>query len=311
MVLLVNGEGECGIETARKLLADGACALDAVEAGIRLVESNPAIHSVGYGGHPNLLGQLECDASIMDGVTLRAGSIGAQQDSKHAITTARTVMEKTPHVMITGHGAAMLARETNEPSCDMLTEEMAAIHARWLDGQIQKSRRETWPADPLPMADLAWRSGDEFTPGGTTVYLAIDCHGNLAGGVSSSGWARKYPGRLGDSPIIGAGLYVDNRYGACGCTHTGEMTIRVSTARSVVLYLKMGMTVTEACEEAVADLGALSGGFIGPVAIHAIDSRGNICVMGTSDLDPKIFYCRSNESFTGYERAQPTLAPSI
>ncbi len=109
--------------------------------------------------------------------------------------------------------------------------------------------------------------------------MAKDKNGNLAGGVSTSGWAYKYPGRLGDSPIIGAGLYVDNRYGGAACTHTGEMTIRASTARSVVLYMKKGASVEESCQEAMQDLSDLKGGYLGPVIIHAIDRKGNPYVM--------------------------------
>ena len=319
MLILTNGEGKCGVEAAVKALRDGASAIDAVERGIRAVEANPAIHTVGYGGHPNLFGQIECDAAIMDGRTLRAGAVGAQQHNKHAITTARQVMETTPHVIITGQGAALLAKEAGEAACDMLTTEMAQQHRHWLKKNLPGKLLENWPpestsdgsvAPPVPLVDLAWSSGKEFTPGGTTVFLAIDSAGHLAGGASSSGWARKYPGRLGDSPIIGAGLYADNRYGACGCTHTGEMTIRASTARSVVLYMKMGMSVHEACAEAVTDLRVLEGGFLGPVAIHAIDRSGNHCVMGTSDLDPKIFYCHWHESFGRFETAQPILPAS-
>ena len=108
----------------------------------------------------------------------------------------------------------------------------------------------------------------------TTVYLAQDGTGNICSGVSTSGWAWKYPGRLGDSPIIGAGSYADRRYGAAACTHTGEMTIRAGTARAVVLYLKMGLDLDDALAEAGRDLAGLEGGQEGTVVIHAVDSRG-------------------------------------
>jgi beta-aspartyl-peptidase (threonine type) len=115
---------------------------------------------------------------------------------------------------------------------------------------------------------------------GTTVFLVRSKDGNLAGGVSTSGWAYKYPGRLGDSPIIGAGLYVDNRYGAVACSHTGEMTIRAGTSRAIIAYIKKGATVEEACHEALDDLRALKGGYIGRVVIHAMDKDGKPCVVG-------------------------------
>jgi N4-(beta-N-acetylglucosaminyl)-L-asparaginase len=111
---------------------------------------------------------------------------------------------------------------------------------------------------------------------------------DLAGGTSSSGLARKYPGRIGDSAVIGAGLYVDNRHGACACTHTGEMTIRAATARSVVLAMAKGATVDEACREALEDLRALEEGYLGPVVIHAIARDGRPFVTSNQDLGDSI-----------------------
>jgi len=131
---------------------------------------------------------------------------------------------------------------------------------------------------------LAWESSRDKTAGGTVVYLCLDREGNIAAGTSTSGWAQCYPGRLGDSPVIGAGLYADKRYGACGCTHVGEMTIRACTARSVVQYMKAGAGVREACLEAVRDLRALKGGYLGPVIIHAIDHHGESCVVSTGPV---------------------------
>jgi L-asparaginase len=131
---------------------------------------------------------------------------------------------------------------------------------------------------------LAWESSREKTAGGTVVFLGLDSNGDIAAGTSTSGWAQCYPGRLGDSPVIGAGLYADNRYGACGCTHVGEMTIRACTARSVVQYMKAGAGVREACLEAVRDLRSLKGGYLGPVIIHAIDRNGSPCVVSTGPV---------------------------
>ncbi len=293
MIVLTNGEGKVGFETAVAALNTDKSALDAVELGIREVEKEPSIQSVGRGGHPNLLGDVECDAAIMDGATCQVGAVGGQRGYIHAITTARRVMEQLPHVFITGQGTALFSRECGAEPSEMLTEQSAREHELWLDKNIPTALRPNWPTScaDSPLTEHVWRSGDDLTAGGTTIYLAIDNQGSLAGGASTSGWARKYPGRMGDSAIIGAGLYVDNRYGACGCTHTGEMTIRAGTARSVVLYIKKGATVEEACAEALSDLSALRSGYLGPVAVHAIDRHGNPCVMGTHDLDPGIFYC--------------------
>ena len=121
---------------------------------------------------------------------------------------------------------------------------------------------------------------------GTTVLLCINKQGQLAGGTSTSGWAHKYPGRLGDSPVIGAGLYVDQRYGACACTHTGEMTIRAGTARAVVAAMRFGLSVEEACHEAMADMARLREGFLGSVVIHALSPQGETCVLSTHDFGP-------------------------
>ena len=109
----------------------------------------------------------------------------------------------------------------------------------------------------------------------TTVFLAQDNSGEILAGTSTSGWGWKYPGRLGDTPIVGAGFYADSRYGAAACTGTGEMAIRAGTTRAIVAYLKMGLGLDAALEEAVADMDALKGGLINRVTIHAIDAKGN------------------------------------
>jgi len=114
---------------------------------------------------------------------------------------------------------------------------------------------------------------------GTVTMIVRDRQGKFAGGVSTSGWAYKYPGRIGDSPIVGAGLYVDSRHGAATCTHTGEMTIRASTAHSVVMHMRYGKSVKEACELAAEDLLSLAGGYLGPVIIHALDKGGEPYVL--------------------------------
>jgi L-asparaginase len=165
----------------------------------------------------------------------------------------------------------------------MLTKENRGRYQRWLTRHVPESKRSRLQHGPL--ARYAWES--TRNAGGTVVFLAIDRKGNLAGATSTSGWAYRYPGRLGDSPVIGAGLYVDNRYGACGCTHVGEMTIRCGTARSVVLYMKGGASVEEAVAEAMADLNELRHGFTGAVMIHAIDADGRACVLSRTDVRDK------------------------
>lgn len=288
MIVLANDVARNGTEVARRVLQEGRSALDAVESGIRDIEADPAIDSVGLGGSPNILGEMEYDAAIMDGSNLMAGSVGALGNYLHAISVARKVMERLPHVMLVGSGADRFAREIGAEEREMLTPEARARHEKWLAGHVPAEARIALGTAQL--AEYVRTSAKGYVSGGTTVFLAIDSQGRMAGGTSTSGWANSYPGRLGDSPIIGAGLYVDQRYGACGCTHIGEMTIRCATARSVVLYLKQGASVREACAEAIRDLRSLKGGTLGPVIIHALDSAGNPCVMCNQELPSGFSY---------------------
>jgi L-asparaginase len=278
-MFLANREAWPGVRAARLMLAAGASAVDAVEQGIRRVEADRRVRSVGRGGSPNLAGEMECDAAIMDGNRLLAGSVGALKAYLYAVSVARQVMERLPHVMLVGEGAARFAREIRAESAEMLTQAARTKHTRWLKRHVPADVLRRWPH--VPLARFAWESGRDYAAGGTVIFLARDRRGSIAAGASTSGWARKYPGRLGDSPIVGAGLYADNRYGACGCTHTGEMTMRALTARSVILYMKSGASVGEACCEAMRDLLELRGGRRGPVVIHAIDRNGEPYVLAT------------------------------
>ncbi len=260
-----------------------ACApgLDAIEAGIRLVELDLTVDSVGVGGLPNLLGAVELDASIMDGRTRRSGSVGALSGYPHAISVARQVMERLPHVLLVGDGAAQFARECGETPGETLTPDAQQKLREWLAGATDSGI----PAeDRIALARYSsGAEGPQSRPertGGTTTFLALDARGDCASGVSTSGWAYKYPGRLGDSPIIGAGNYADNRYGMAACTGQGELTIRAGTAQSVVLAMKMGLSVCDACHEAADDLRALQRDFGGNVTIHAMSAAGETCVLG-------------------------------
>lgn len=178
------------------------------------------------------------------------------------------------------------------------------LNAAWIDTFVPKEKLGVWPN--IPLADLLWPTADPRTARGTTCYLIRNATGELAGGVSTAGWSYKHPGRLGDSSIIGAGLFVDNRYGAAACTHTGEMTIRSSTSRSVVLYMKMGASVKDACHEALNDLRGLKGGHLGPVVIHAIDAHGRPYVLSTGN-DGDVPYWVWNSESSEIERRKPAL----
>ncbi len=269
MIVLGSDTAQVGMEEVIQALRKGQSALDAVEAGIRLVEVAPGIHSVGQDAWPNLLGEAELDASIMDGRTLNVGAVGALKGFLHPITVARRVMQELPHVLLVGEGAARFADEIGAERGDLMSEEVRAGWAERLRERMSPQEWAGWPADRL--APWAGLTADPTAVHGTVCILARDVHGDIAVGVSTSGWGWKYPGRLGDSPIVCAGNYADNRYGAVACTGMGEMTIRAGTARSVILYLKMGLSLAQAMQEATRDLHYARWFHDGNVVIYAFD----------------------------------------
>jgi L-asparaginase / beta-aspartyl-peptidase len=284
MILVTNNEGTVGAPTTSRLLAEGRPALDAIEAGIRLIEADPNVRTVGRGGWPNLLGEVELDACMMDGTTLRTGAVGALKGFLHPVSVAREIMRRLPHELLVGEGAARFAREIGAEPAENLTEDSRRAWQAWFDNEVSEPLRKRWSEAPL--AELCRHAVDPEVGRDTTVFLAHDRDGNICSGTSTSGWGWKYPGRLGDSPIIGAGSYADVRYGAAACTGAGEMTIRCCTARSIVLYMKAGASVADAVGEAVEDMRRLKGGLISRVTIHAIDRRDNhkvVAVNGAGD----------------------------
>jgi beta-aspartyl-peptidase (threonine type) len=280
-MLLVGSENAgVGFADAMRVLRAGGPALDAVEAAIRRVESNPADHSVGYGGLPNILGDVELDASIMDGRSLEAGAVCAVQGYEHVISLARQVMRRLPHVFLAGAGAERLARELGMPRRRLLTARARATFDRKVTRELRRRHRRLEDRVRVATQDpqVAANAEDYF---GTVNVIAIDRRGDIASGVSTSGWAWKYPGRVGDSPLIGAGNYADNRYGACACTGYGEMAIRCGTARSVVLYLKMRLSLLRATREAMSDLRHLTVPFPPRMNLVAVDAQGHPLAMTT------------------------------
>jgi beta-aspartyl-peptidase (threonine type) len=276
MILVGSTNAQVGFAEAMNVLRSGGSALDTVEVCIRAVESNPNDHSVGLGGLPNVLGVVELDASLMDGRTLAAGAVAAVKGYEHPITIARKVMERLPHVLLVGEGAEQFADDIGEPKVNLLTDEAKAIY----EGKLRDNVHPMVLAQNQRLRELVEKVGNgrRAVPEehhGTVDVIALDAHGNVASGVSTSGWAWKYPGRVGDSPIIGAGNYADNRYGACACTGYGEMALRCVTAHSVVLYVKTGMSLEDAAREAMTDLKILTLPFEGRMNLVAVDRHGN------------------------------------
>lgn len=274
MTITVLGStvGGVGMPAAIDAARGGRSALDVVEAGIRPVEADPTVRSVGVGGWPDLTGRIELDASIMDGRGMRCGAVGALRGYLHPISVARQVLERLPHVLLVGDGAARFADECGFSPAELMTDEARAEWDAWMSAHIPPEIRVGWP--DVPLARWSRLSADPETAGGTVTYMVKDSTGDLAAGVSTCGWARKYPGRLGDSPLAPAGAYADSRHGAAACTGQGELAIRAGTARAAVAYLKAGLGVEEACREALADLRALERGFGGSMTVHVMDADG-------------------------------------
>lgn len=254
-----------------EILREGGSALDAVEATVNAVEDNPLDSSVGYGGFPNLLGYVELDASIMDGKTLRAGAVAAVKHFKNPISIARKVMEETPHLLLVGEGAELFAASMGFERCELLTDRS---RERYED--VIKEIKQGDEGSPMSLrypGRAEWYEKLSKMHHGTVNVIAIDSKGDICTGVSTSGLGLKLPGRVGDSPIIGAGNYADNRFGGAACTGRGELTIRLSSARSIIAYMSTSMSVAEACLQAIRDVNALED--TGGISCIAMDNRGN------------------------------------
>jgi N4-(beta-N-acetylglucosaminyl)-L-asparaginase len=207
-------------------------ALDAVEAGVKIPEGDPEERSVGYGGRPDRDGRVTLDACIMDEFS-NIGSVACLEFIKHPISVARAVMEKTPHVMLVGDGALQFAIEQGFKKENLLVEKSELEWKEWLKTNNYK-----------PVVNIENHD--------TIGMIALDANGNLSGACTTSGMAYKMHGRVGDSPIIGAGLYVDNEIGAATATGQGEEVIRISGCHLVVELMRQGKTPQQACEEAVS-----------------------------------------------------------
>ena len=212
-----------------KVLQNGGSAMDAAEAGARIPEADPTSTSVGLGGLPDEQGNVTLDACVMDS-TGNAGSVAFLQNIKHPVSVARKVMEDTKHVMLVGEGARQFAVSQGFEEMDLLTDESLEAWEKW-----KKKRREMTPHETHD----------------TISVLVQDKNGDLAGACTTSGWAYKLHGRVGDSPIIGAGLFVDNEIGCAAATGLGEEVIKTTGSFLVVELMRQGYDPTAACKEAL------------------------------------------------------------
>ena len=289
LVLCSRGEswGRKVLEPAWASFQASGSILDAVEAGANVVELDPNDMSVGYGGLPNEEGVVQLDASIMYGPTYNCGSVAGLERIKTPSSVARLVMERTDHIMIMGEGALRFARAHGFKEENLLTEK---ARLRWLEWKENLSDEDDW----FPPTDGVYESSER--KGGTINVLGIDGEGNVAGITTTSGLFGKIPGRIGDSPIIGAGLFLDNEVGAAGATGRGEEVIRTCGSFYVVEKMSQGMSPQEACEAACQRIVKINGGIDNVdfddkfVAVNKQGEVGCASIRGRSGQHPYVSY---------------------
>jgi isoaspartyl peptidase/L-asparaginase-like protein (Ntn-hydrolase superfamily) len=283
--------GQTAVKVAAALLAKGKPALDSAIAGAQAVEDDPKVHSVGYGGLPNAIGTVQLDACVMDGATLACGAVAGLENIRHPAALARRVMEKTPHLLLVGEGARLFGVQQGFPLESLNTPESLAA---WEKGRARKVKG-TRPTPPKDRQEKPPTDGEEESAAGeppfshdTVTVLALDQKGSLGGVCSTSGLAHKLPGRVGDSPLIGAGLYVDNTAGSAGATGQGEEIIRIGGSLLVVEAIRAGKSAQQACEWAVRKVNRVAvrrGVHPARVAFLALDPKGQIGAACTADTN--------------------------
>jgi len=254
-------------EIAMKILKNDGVALDAVEQGVRSTESDPTVRTVGYGGYPDDTGEVSLDASIMDHLG-NAGSVAYLKNIKHPISVARKVMENSNHVMLVGSGAYEFAIQQGFDKENLLTKQSSKDWKEWLKKKDKK--------------EISDKNHDTIT------QICQDNLGNLAGASTTSGLAYKSKGRVGDSPIIGSGLYVDNSIGAAGGTGIGEEIMKSVGSFLIVELMKQGYSPKRACDEAIKRIIKKTNGKINfQVAYIALRKDG---VIGSASISKGFSY---------------------
>lgn len=266
--------GKPANEKALKVLQEGGSGLDAIEQGIRVTEADEGNSSVGLGGIPNADGVVQLDACIMSGPGHRAGSVAAISGFRHPISIARRVMETTRHVLLVGEGAEKFAAENGFERGPTVSPGKDRAWKKWRNEQPARVKSPAASTGGGPAAKP--QNHDTIA----MVLLASD--GTLYGGCSTSGLAYKLAGRVGDSPILGSGLYVDNEFGAAGATGVGENVMRYCGSFLVVEYLRQGLHPQEACVETIRRIARKdSKGFDLSINFIAVDKQGRFGAAGT------------------------------
>jgi N4-(beta-N-acetylglucosaminyl)-L-asparaginase len=268
-VAVASANGLDAVARAVKRMQAGVAPVDAAVEGVGLVEADPNDVTVGYGGLPNSEGVVQLDACCMDGPTMRAGAVAAVERIKHPASLALEVMRRTTRVLLVGDGALRFARTIGFPEEDLLTERARKI---WLYWKANMSDRDDWLEAPgqTDDPDVKWfieRYGP-IRPTGTINLCAIDANRDLGGTTTTSGLFFKLPGRVGDSPLIGAGLFIDNKVGAAGSTGRGESVIQIAGGHTVVELMRQGESPADAC------LGALERIVDATRVSYLLDEKG-------------------------------------
>ena len=305
-IIIGSERSELGLPQAMDVLRDGGSALDAVEVALRACEDNMADHYVGTGGLPNAQGVVELDASLMVGSSRAFGAVGALKDYPNPISVARAVLERLPqHCLLVGEGAALFAAEHGFATAELLTAESRRLFRDALansDQAVEGEQTMSQEGDVayrLAAIELVDRFAPHDGPWGTINVIALDRDGEMVVGVSTSGYPWKYPGRIGDSAIPGAGTWCDLDGGGAACTGRGELTMRSGTARTVVDALGRGDEVEKACRTALADAAALPDAFRAELRVLALTPDGRhggaagqsgatYAVMTTTSTEPEI-----------------------
>lgn len=254
MIVLASGGKTRAADKAMELLKAGADPLDAVIAGVNIVEEDPDDTSVGFGGIPNEDMEVELDASVMHGPTHNAGAVAALKHIKTPSKVAKLVMERSDHALLVGAGALKFAKAHGFKEENLLTDK---ARKRWLKWKEKLSDRDDWFPPP---EDMDQELKETLRNYGTIHCCALDANGNLAGVTTTSGLSYKMAGRVGDSPIIGAGLYIDNAVGAAGSTGRGEANILNCGSFTIVEFMRQGLSPEEACLRTLERIAQTSKG---------------------------------------------------